>query len=74
MIAVYEEFKNHAAECRRMADSSRDSDVKNTWQRMADRWDRLARDHRDAEVKAEAALRERGSMRKRAGRLSHANA
>lgn len=74
MIAVYEEFKNHAAECRRMADFSRDRDTKSTWQRMAERWERLARDHRDAEARAEAASRERGPTRKRTGRLGHAAA
>lgn len=74
MIAVYEEFKNHAAECRRMAEFSRDGEIKSTWQRMAERWERLARDHREAAARAEAATRERIPTRKRSGRLGHAAA
>ena len=37
MIAP-EEFRKHAAECRRMADFTRDKANKERWTRLADRW------------------------------------
>jgi hypothetical protein len=37
-----EEFIRHAAECKSMADSSRDPENKKVWRRMAERWMRCA--------------------------------
>jgi hypothetical protein len=36
------EFMKHAAECRRMAQATRDRDSKATWASMAARWKQLA--------------------------------
>jgi hypothetical protein len=40
------EFEAHAQECRRMARATRDLDSRATWNRMADRWVRLADSHK----------------------------
>ena len=45
-----EEFLNRAAECERMAASTRDPESKVTWRRLAERW------HRCAEVATSASL------------------
>jgi hypothetical protein len=37
-----EEFIRHAAECKSMADASRDRENKKVWSRMAERWMRCA--------------------------------
>ena len=50
---VLEEFEAHANECRRMARSTRDLESKATWNRMAERWVRLAENHRAAQSAAE---------------------
>ncbi len=33
-----DEFRRHAAECRRIARSTREQEDKEAWSRMADRW------------------------------------
>ena len=40
------EFEAHAQECRRMARATRDLESRATWNRMADRWVRLADSHK----------------------------
>jgi hypothetical protein len=45
-----EVFLNRAAECERIAESTRDSGSKASWRRMAERW------HRCAEVATSASL------------------
>ena len=52
---VLEEFEAHANECRRMARSTRDLESKATWNRMAERWVRLAENHRTAVRRPEEA-------------------
>jgi hypothetical protein len=39
---IIEKFQNHADECRRMGRFTRDLESKAVWNRMADRWLRLA--------------------------------
>jgi hypothetical protein len=43
---LIKEFETHAQECRRMARSTRDCESRATWNRMADRWLRLAESHK----------------------------
>jgi hypothetical protein len=43
---IVEKFQNHADECRRMARFTRDLESKAVWNRMADRWLRLAANER----------------------------
>jgi hypothetical protein len=43
---IVEKFQNHADECRRMARFTRDLESKAAWNRMADRWLRLAANER----------------------------
>jgi hypothetical protein len=49
---VLEEFEAHASECRRMARATRDLESRATWNRMAERWVRLAENHRAAHQSA----------------------
>jgi hypothetical protein len=53
VMNVLEEFEAHANECRRMARATRDLESKSTWNRMAERWVRLAENHRAAQGAAE---------------------
>jgi hypothetical protein len=52
VMNILEEFEAHANECRRMARSTRDLESKATWNRMAERWLRLAENHRAAANRA----------------------
>jgi len=60
-----EEFMRHAAECKRMAEFSRDPESRAVWRRMAERWVRcaeLAR-HQDPPL-------QRGARKGKAQRIS----
>jgi hypothetical protein len=41
-MVPWEEFIRHAAECKSMAEFSRDPENKKVWRRMAERWTRCA--------------------------------
>ena len=43
---LIKEFEAHAHECRRMARSTRDFESRATWNRMSERWLRLADSHK----------------------------
>jgi hypothetical protein len=36
-----EEFRSHAAECRRMAESTKEPVAKGTWVRLSEHWERM---------------------------------
>ena len=60
---LWTEFKNHEAECRRMASVTNDPKTKATWNEMADRWQRAAENQRVAEKQARAQKRTREPQR-----------
>lgn len=60
------EFRNHAYECRRMAEFTRDPETRGTWARMAERWERVAEQR--AETERCAAEARQAQARRRASR------
>jgi hypothetical protein len=48
-MQLAKEFLNYAAQCRAMAEETRDAETRSMWRRMAERWDRMAAERQTAE-------------------------
>lgn len=63
---LHKEFQNHAHECRRMAEFTKDPETRGTWAQMAERWERVAQQR--SETERCAAEARQALVRKRASK------
>ena len=59
------EFHRQAAQCRAFAKGARDQESRSTWNRMAERWDKLAEERQAAETQAQQMAQDRPARRHR---------
>ena len=65
------EFQNYANECARIAATSRDPATKAAWQKLADRWTRVAETQSEAEHQRSEVQDSRPPRRQRTGAAVH---